>query len=68
MKKKLPPVNWVQAAIELAGGVAVVADAFGVSRQSVYDWINAGTMKHLAGERAAQLSKLSGLPIQKLLE
>lgn len=68
MKRKLPPVNWVQAAVELAGGVAVVADAFGVSRQTIYDWINLGTMKDLRGERSKVLAQLSGLPIQKLLE
>ena len=55
-------VNLVEAAVELAGGVSVVARKLGVSRQTVYNWIAAGQMMDVTYRYVAGLSKLSGVP------
>jgi transposase-like protein len=57
----------VEAAVELAGGVARVARELGVSRQSVYNWIAAGDMTKARFKHTAALSKLSKVPIGRLI-
>lgn len=57
----------VEAAVDLAGGVTVVAKELGVSRQTVYNWIAAGDMTRARFKHTAGLSKLSKVPIQRLM-
>jgi len=59
-------VNLVEAAVQMAGGVTVVARQLGVSRQAIYDWIAAGHMMNAIHRHVAGLSKLSGVPIEQL--
>ena len=59
-------VNLVEAAVELAGGVTTVARKLGVSRQAVYNWMAAGHMWDVTYRYVAELSKLSGIPIEQL--
>lgn len=54
----------VSAAVELAGGVSAVAKLCGVSRQSVYLWIQEWRVERLID--ALKLSRASGIPIEKL--
>jgi transposase-like protein len=57
----------VEAAVELAGGVTRVAKELGVSRQAVYNWIAVGDMTKARFKHTAALSKLSKVPIQRLM-
>lgn len=59
-------VNLVEAAVEVAGGVSAVARSLGVTRQTVYNWIAAGTMFDVTYRYVAGLSKLSGIPVEQL--
>ncbi len=59
-------VNLVEAAVELAGGVTVVSRQLGVSRQAVYDWIAAGHLMNARLRHVVGLSKLSGVPLERL--
>jgi hypothetical protein len=59
-------VNMVAAAVELAGGVAKVSREIRVSRQTVYNWIEAGTMATALYKHVVALSKLSGVPVDQL--
>ena len=59
-------VNLVEAAVELAGGVSVVARKLGVSRQTVYNWMAAGQMMDVTYRYVAGLSTLSGVPPEQL--
>lgn len=54
----------VAAAVELAGGVTAVAELCGVSRQSVYLWIQEWRVERLID--ALKLSRASRIPIEKL--
>jgi transposase-like protein len=54
----------VAAAVELAGGPSAVARLCGVRRQSVYLWINEWRVERLID--ALRLSRVSGIPIEKL--
>ena len=56
--------NMVAAAVELAGGVTAVARLCGVTRQSVYSWIQEGRVERLLD--ALKLSRASGIPIERL--
>jgi hypothetical protein len=60
--KKKP--NIVAAAVELAGGATAVAKLCGVTRQSVYLWIQEWRVERLVD--ALKLSRASGIPIEKL--
>jgi transposase-like protein len=57
----------VEAAVELAGGVTKVAKELGVSRQAVYNWIAVGNMTQARFKHTTALSKLSKVPIQRLI-
>jgi len=59
-----PRTNMVAAAVELAGGVTVVARLCGVARQSVYTWIAEWRVERLID--ALKLARASGIPIEKL--
>jgi len=56
--------NMVAAAVELAGGVTVVARLCGVARQSVYSWIQEWRVERLID--ALILARASGIPIERL--
>jgi hypothetical protein len=60
------PINLVEAAVEVAGGVTAVARQLGVSRAAVYNWIAAGHMMDVTYRYVAGLCKLSGIPIEQL--
>ena len=62
-KEKAAQANMVAAAIELAGGVPVVAKLCAVSRQSVYSWIREWRVERLTD--ALELSRASGIPVEK---
>ncbi len=66
MRGRHREVNLVSAAVELAGGVSAVARELGVTRQTVYNWIDAGQMLDVAYRYVAALSKLSGIPMEQL--
>jgi len=59
-------VNFVEAAVDIVGGVSEVARKLGVSRQAVYKWIAAGHMMDSTHRYVAELSKLSKIPIEQL--
>ena len=67
MKTRLPEINWVHVAVDMAGGAVKVAKATGVKRQTVYQWIARGKMGHLEAALVKKLSELSGVPIEKLI-
>jgi hypothetical protein len=54
----------VAAAVRLAGGPAAAARICGVSRQTIYDWINQRRVKRLID--ALRLSRASGVAIENL--
>jgi transposase-like protein len=56
--------NMVAAAVDLSGGVTAVAKLCGVSRQTVYTWIQDWRVERLID--ALKLSRASGIPIEKL--
>jgi transposase-like protein len=56
--------NLVAAAVELAGGVTAVARLCGVTRQSVYSWIEEWRVERLID--ALKLARASGIPIERL--
>jgi transposase-like protein len=56
--------NMVAAAVDLAGGVTAVARLCGISRQTVYTWIQDWRVERLID--ALKLSRASGIPIEKL--
>jgi len=63
-KGKRTKPNIVAAAVELAGGVTAVAKLCGVTRQSVYLWIQEWRVERLVD--AIRLSRASGVQIEKL--
>ena len=56
--------NMVAAAVQLAGGVTAVARLCGVTRQSVYTWIQEWRVERLID--ALKLARASGIPIERL--
>jgi transposase-like protein len=54
----------VAAAVELAGGVTAVSRLCGVTRQSVYTWIEEWRVERLVD--ALKLARASGIPIERL--
>src|SRR5690349_24161919 len=56
--------NLVAAAIRLAGGPSAAAMICGVSRQTIYDWINERRVERLID--ALRLSRASGVAIENL--
>jgi transposase-like protein len=54
----------VTAAVELAGGVTAVARLCGVTRQSVYSWIEEWRVERLID--ALKLARASGIPVERL--
>ena len=54
----------VAAAVRLAGGPGAAATICGVSRQTIYDWINGGRVERLID--ALRLSRASGVAIENL--
>jgi len=56
--------NMVAAAVELAGGVTAVARLCGVTRQSVYTWVEEWRVERLID--ALKLARASGIPIERL--
>jgi len=66
MKRGQKRTNVVGAAVELAGGVTKVALELQVSRQTVYNWIAAGDMFRARYCDVVALSRLSGVPVEKL--
>ncbi|HVB81595.1 MAG TPA: hypothetical protein VNE82_16815 [Candidatus Binataceae bacterium] len=56
--------NLVAAAVDLAGGVTAVSRLCGVTRQSVYTWIQEWRVERLID--ALKLASASGIPIERL--
>jgi hypothetical protein len=56
--------NLVAAAVRLAGGPGVAATICGVSRQTIYEWINERRVEGLID--ALRLSRASGVAIENL--
>ena len=56
--------NLVAAAVRLAGGPNPAAAICGVSRQTIYDWINERRVERLID--ALRLSRASGVAIENL--
>jgi len=56
--------NLVAAAVRLAGGPGASATICGVSRQTIYDWINERRVERLID--ALRLSRASGVAIENL--
>src|SRR6202047_5324892 len=56
--------NLVAAAVRLAGGPGAAATICGVSRQTIYDWINERRVERLID--ALRLSRASGVAIEHL--
>ena len=67
MKTRLPEINWVHVAVEMAGGAPNVATQIGVKPAAVYKWIHHGKMGHVPAETVRKLSKMSGVAIEKLI-
>jgi len=66
MRRGQKRTNVVGAAVVLAGGVSKVARDLEVSRQTIYNWIAAGDMMRARYCDILALSRLSGVPVQKL--
>jgi DNA-binding XRE family transcriptional regulator len=56
--------NLVAAAVRLTGGPGAAATICGVSRQTIYDWINERRVERLID--ALRLSRASGVAIENL--
>jgi DNA-binding XRE family transcriptional regulator len=63
-KAEISRPNLVAAAVRLAGGPAAVGRICGVSRQTIYDWINERRVERLID--ALRLSRASGIAIENL--
>ena len=63
-KAEISRPNLVAAAVRLAGGPAATARICGVSRQTIYDWINERRVEGLID--ALRLSRASGVAIENL--
>ncbi len=66
MRRGQKQTNVVGAAVELGGGVSRVSRELDVSRQTVYNWIAAGDMMKARYCDVIALSRLSGVPVEKL--
>ncbi|HEV2170186.1 MAG TPA: helix-turn-helix domain-containing protein [Candidatus Binatus sp.] len=60
---KRPGTNLVAAAVVIAGGVTAVSRLCGVTRQTVYDWIDDWRVERLVD--AIALAQASGIPIER---
>jgi DNA-binding transcriptional regulator YdaS (Cro superfamily) len=58
--------NDVMDAVNIVGGVKVVARKLRVAEESVEEWIKKGTMKSAAHEHIVRLSLLSGVSPEHL--
>jgi transposase-like protein len=67
MKARLPGINYVRVAVDMAGGVQTVAKQLGVTRTAVYRWIERETMAHVPAATVQKLSEISGIPLKKLI-
>jgi hypothetical protein len=63
-KAEISRPNLVAAAVRLAGGPAAAARICGVSRQTIYDWVNERRVERLID--ALRLSRASGVAIENL--
>jgi transposase-like protein len=63
-KAEISRPNLVAAAVRLAGGPAAAARICGISRQTIYDWINERRVERLID--ALRLSRASGVAIENL--
>jgi transposase-like protein len=61
-------INWVAVAAEMSGGVQALARKLGVSRWTIYKWIDRGTMRTIGYETVVKLHRLSGVPVEKLTQ
>jgi transposase-like protein len=61
-------INWVAVAAEMAGGVQSLAGRLGVSRWTIYKWIDRGTMRTISYETVMKLHQSSGVPVEKLTQ
>ncbi len=68
MKATESNINWVAVAVEMAGGVQSVSKKIGVSRWTVYKWMERGSMRRIAYETVLKLHELSGVPVAKLTQ
>jgi transposase-like protein len=68
VKRTETGINWVAVAVEMAGGVQAVSRKMGVSRWTVYKWIDRGSMRRIAYETVVKLQELSGVQIEKLTQ
>ena len=68
VKRTEADINWVAVAVEMAGGVQTVARKIGVSRWTVYKWIECGSMRRIAYGTVVKLQELSGVPIDRLTQ
>lgn len=61
-------INYVAVAVDFisGGNIDACAKTLGVSRETVYQWLRAGTMRHLAFEDVKKVADASGLDIEKL--
>jgi hypothetical protein len=66
VSRKRAPLNVVEAAIELAGGISVVARELNVSRPTIYRWIARGSMREAPYYCVLVLSKMTGIRADKL--
>lgn len=58
--------NWIEVAVDNAGGVARVAAAMGTRKQTVYTWIDRGDISHLSVEKAVRFWELTRIDLAKL--
>ncbi len=68
MRRSEDGLNWVAVAVEMSGGVQALSRKMGVSRWTVYKWIDRGSMKRIAYETVMKLHELSGVPVEKLTQ
>jgi len=59
---ELTSITPIAKAVDEAGGVAVIATAFGISPQAVYKWIRAGKAP---GNRCVRLEQLSNFVVSR---
>ena len=68
MKRSEAGLNWVAVAVEMSGGVQALSRKMGVSRWTVYKWIDRGSMRRIAYETVMKLHEISGVPVEKLTQ
>ena len=68
MKRSEAGLNWVAVAVEMSGGVQALSQKMGVSRWTVYKWIDRGSMRRIAYETVIKVHEISGVPVEKLTQ